>query len=319
MPTLMRRYFKEVRLRQLRALVELARHGSFTRAAKSLKLSAPSVWQQVRALEEAFDVSLIAMRGQKVELTEDGTLLVELSAPIVESFDSLRPLFLDRRKLLARQLTVATTGSLLANELRPPLELFRRTHPEVRLEFIDRPSAAARELLERGQADLAVVGQLDGVAANPLFESSALTTYPFMLVCPKGHPLIKRRSLGLGELARQPLVLPGEGANSRAHVDAVFREAGLASCLNVVMSASTLPLLTGYVSMGFGISVTSVSPAILRAAKAGAKEYAGLEFREVRKLFGEEKVVLLSRRGRLELPHVKAFCETVTAALRHST
>ena len=67
----MRRYFKEVRLRQLRALVELARHRSFTRAAKSLKLSAPSVWQQVRALEEEFDVSLIAMRGQKVELTED--------------------------------------------------------------------------------------------------------------------------------------------------------------------------------------------------------------------------------------------------------
>ena len=46
-----RRYFKEVRFRQIRALVELSRRGSFASTATSLGLAVPSVWQQVRALE----------------------------------------------------------------------------------------------------------------------------------------------------------------------------------------------------------------------------------------------------------------------------
>ena len=65
MPT-ERRYFKEMRFRQLRALVELARHKTFSAVASELGLSVSSTWQQVRALEEEFDVQLVAAKGQHV-------------------------------------------------------------------------------------------------------------------------------------------------------------------------------------------------------------------------------------------------------------
>ena len=42
-----RRYFKEVRFRQIRALFEVSRHGSFAAAARSLGMATPSVWRQV--------------------------------------------------------------------------------------------------------------------------------------------------------------------------------------------------------------------------------------------------------------------------------
>jgi len=45
-----RRYFKEVRFRQIRALFEIARHGTFAAASRSLGMATPSVWRQVRAL-----------------------------------------------------------------------------------------------------------------------------------------------------------------------------------------------------------------------------------------------------------------------------
>lgn len=305
-------YFKEVRLRQLRAIVELSGQRSFARTAAALGLSTPSIWQQVRALESEFGASLLRVQGKRVELTEDGKQLAELAAPIVKSFESLKAVFLDRRGKLPRQLTVATTASLCANELRGPLETYRRLYPNVRLTLLDRPSAAARALFEQGEADIAVVGELAAAGKRQAHAATRLTAYPFMLLCPSGHPLLGRRRLSLADLSRHPLVLSGEGTNSRTRVHDVFQAAGLNENLNVAMSASSLALLAVYVSMGFGVSISSVSPAIIAAARAGKADYAGLQFRDLTRLFGEERVIVLARQGRLELPHVRAFHEILS-------
>ena len=47
-----RRFFKELRFRQLRALVELSRQKTLSAVATALKMSVVSAWRQVRALEE---------------------------------------------------------------------------------------------------------------------------------------------------------------------------------------------------------------------------------------------------------------------------
>lgn len=310
-----RRYFKEVRFQQLRALVEVGRQRSFARAAAAAQLSVPSIWQQVRALEAEFSVSLVATRGRAVELTDDGRLLMELAAPLVEGFDSLKALFLDRRTGIGRQLTLATTPSLLAHELRRPLKEYRRLHGDVRLTCLDRPSPVARDLLERGLADLAVVGRLDETPMPSLLSSTDLCSYPFTLICPKGHPLERKARVSLGDLAGCPLVMPGEGTNARLRVDRVFAEAGLSGRLSVAMSAGSVDLIAGYVDVGFGVSVVSVSPQVLSEARSGANHYAGLAFRDVTKLFGEEHIVLLTRSGQLDLPHLSSLRRILKASL----
>src|SRR5262245_60253547 len=116
-----RRYFKEMRLQQLRGLCEVARQGSFAAAAQTLRISRPAIWQQVRALEREFGASLVERRGRKAELTGDGRLLLEIVAPLVTGFDGIKTAFRDRREELVRHLTVATTATLLAYELQAPV------------------------------------------------------------------------------------------------------------------------------------------------------------------------------------------------------
>ena len=63
-------------LRQLRAFQEVAREGSFTRAAKNLHYSQPTVTAQIRCLEDALGTQLLVRRGGRaVELTDAGLLL----------------------------------------------------------------------------------------------------------------------------------------------------------------------------------------------------------------------------------------------------
>jgi DNA-binding transcriptional LysR family regulator len=118
-----RRCFKELRFRQLRAFVELARGGAFTAVAAALKISVPAAWQQIRALEVEFGAAMARQTGKTVMFTEQGTLLVQLAQPLVESFDRIRELFADQNRKLPRRITVATTASLLLYELQEPLEL----------------------------------------------------------------------------------------------------------------------------------------------------------------------------------------------------
>lgn len=300
-----RRYFKEVRFRQLRALVELARRGSFAATASALGLAVPSVWQQIRSLEDEYRVQLVAAEGSKVRLTEDGQLLVDLAAPLVESFEGLRAVFEDRRASTARTLTLAAPAAMLSGALRRPFLLYRQLHPQVKLALLDRPSYLARQLLEQDEADLAIMGMAEGDAPMPQFDCRLLTQYAFHLACPADHPLATAKRITLQSVASQPLVLAPEESSSHRQIRYVFAKAGLADRLNVIMTATNRALLLNYVAIGFGISL-GTGAASVKPPKRGAGE-AELVIRNVASLFGEERVYWVSRKGRYEPAHVRDF------------
>src|SRR4051812_33655382 len=124
-----RRYFKELRFQQYRSLCAIDRHQTFAGAAAQLGLSVPAVWQQVRALEQDLDTPLVRRHGRGVRLTEDGQLLIGLVSPLVAGFDSIPSMFADRKEQMIRKLTVATTASLLAHDLKRPVQAFRHAFP----------------------------------------------------------------------------------------------------------------------------------------------------------------------------------------------
>ena len=308
-----RRYFKEVRFRQIRALVELARQGSFAAAATSLGLAVPSVWQQVRALEDEYGVQLVIARGSQLTLTEDGQSLVEMAAPLVEGFDSLREMFADRHRTTPRTLSIVAPAPMLHGALRKPIAAYRKKFPAVNLTLIDRPSQMARELIEAGGADIAIIGIAQGDEPLPQFHVWPLASYPFQLICPHDHPLATTRRITLADIVRHPLVLSVEQSSSHRQIRHIFTQAGLGGRMNVTTTATNRALLLDYVAIRLGITIcTSANDAKLPRPGPGECE---LTMRNLTALFGHEEVFLLQRKGRHELPHVKAFREMVVKAM----
>lgn len=308
-----RRFFKELRFRQLRALVELSRRNSFSAMAAALKLSVVSAWRQVRSLEEEFGVQLVVVKGQQAALTDDGRLLVELAEPLVENFLSLRSVFDDRLNRAPRRLTVAAPAGVLSDGLPGPLIRFRRRFPHVGLRLMDRPSRGATAALLAGEADLAIVGMTMADVLSPSVLSRPLTRYPIHLLCPADHPLAAAKRLTVRQIARYPLVLSNEDTSDRSQVDLTFARAGVLGQLNIAITATRVPVIARYVALGFGVAL--LAPGKSKAAQAG-RHGARLVRRDVSSLFGHEDLVLLQRKGRFELPHVRAFRELVEAAYR---
>jgi LysR family carnitine catabolism transcriptional activator len=300
------RRFKQLRFRQLRAFVELSTLGSFAAVAEKLELSVPSVWQQVRALEKAFDCELVHTEGRRLVFTDRGQLLLQMAAPLVKAFDELVHTFSEPPELTHKLLSLAAPNIALTNELPQPLDRFRRDYPDVELRLVDRGSAACIELVEKGEVQIAVAGRLDDDPL-PALRTERVTRYPFVFICRADHELAPATRLSLKAIARHPFVIPGAETNARKRFEEVFSAANLRAGLQVVMEANTKELLLSYVQMGFGVAIASMSPVAM--TRLSHDDHNQLVFHDMARLFGHENIDLFVRRSRYQPPHEKAFCD----------
>ena len=71
-------------LKQLEAFVEVAEGGSFSKAAKNLFLTQPTISAHISSLEKELDVRLFVRNTKEVNLSEDGQLLYRYARQIVD-------------------------------------------------------------------------------------------------------------------------------------------------------------------------------------------------------------------------------------------
>ena len=258
-----RRYFKELRFRQLRAFCVAAHAGSFSGAAEMLHITRPALWNQVRSLEAEFKADLFRVTGRRVELTAEGQTLFDLAAPVVEAFDAIKDLFLERNHHTPRTLVIASTASLLSNELQKPLNQFQATQPHVRLRFLEGPSRECVRRLEASEVDLAFFGHLGTAAASPRLQLSPMGRYPVVLVHAKDDPLAHVTRLDARELAKHSLILPAE-TSARHLLDSFFAKAGVSARLHIALEANNAIQFANPTTLRLGSLITTISPIRLR-------------------------------------------------------
>ena len=303
MPATHRHYFKELRLQQFRSLVALARLQTFSAAAGALKITRASVWQQVRALEQEFACALLRTRGQRVELTPAGHKLVVIAGPLVAGFSAAI------KEDLPQTLVIAAAPNFLVQELRHSIERIHSEFPALHLTFLERNSALAADVLDQGGADLAVVARPAHVPARPTLEYTSLGFYPFTLICPPEHPLLKKRRVALADFTKHPLILPGQTTYCRLHFDGTMERAGLADKTRIVIESNFPVMLFEYVRLGFGVAL---SPVPGDPSLTSPWHQSGVQLRPIPELLGAEPIYFVRRKGQFETPVAARFRELVT-------
>jgi LysR family carnitine catabolism transcriptional activator len=247
--------YKEIQLPQLRSFCLAATERNFTTAARALGLTAPTVWQQVRALERRLQSTLLRRRGRNVELTPEGQLLLELIHPHVSGLDSLEALFAARKSRLACPLTVAAIPYLTSSHLLAPIREYSAAHPHVQLKlhvcvwFDD-----VLRMVERGNADLGIMFYDRDGPRNLRLAYERLFDLRFVLLVPEGHPLTKKKHIPPTALTEYPLIVPPEGSYARRKFEQLLARYELSGRVQVVMETPLLDIIRKYVAAGVGIA-----------------------------------------------------------------
>jgi DNA-binding transcriptional LysR family regulator len=203
---------------------DLAETGSFSRAAVSNGITQSAVSQQIRALEQRFQVSLIERGRRAFALTAEGEAFLGASREIVDVYEHLD----DRLKLLSNiiegQLTVGVIYSIGLHELPPYIKAFRAAHPAVEVHVEYRRSWELYGAVIEGAVDI-------GLVCYPA-KKKGLQILPFLndrlvMICHPHHPLAARSSINLTDLEGERFISFEPDQPTRKVIDRAFREQGI--------------------------------------------------------------------------------------------
>ena len=74
----------------IRAFLVVAQQGSFTKAAKALSMSQPTLGRQVAALEQQLSICLFERVGKELKLTEAGLAMFEQVSQMAAAADQVQ-------------------------------------------------------------------------------------------------------------------------------------------------------------------------------------------------------------------------------------
>src|SRR5438876_478869 len=112
----------------LRTLHEIARLGSFSRAADSLHLSQPAVSLHVRQLEDGLGLPLLERMGRRAALTRAGAVLLEHGGRALDALEAAAARVRALRGVVAGRVRVGT-GATASIYLLPPILRRLRARP----------------------------------------------------------------------------------------------------------------------------------------------------------------------------------------------
>jgi DNA-binding transcriptional LysR family regulator len=246
-------YYKQNRLKQLRAFTHAAQAGSISRAAERLHLSQPSVSLQVQALEREMGITLFERRGPSIRLTPEGRVLYELSVPLVQGIDNLSASFSAHMGRIENgDLNVAAGESTILYLLPEPVQAFARQYPGIRIKLHNVTGRDGLALLRADEVDFAVGSMLevpDDILYHPIF------SYRPALIAPLDHPLANRPRVRLEDISPYGLILPPRHLSTWGMVDLVFQQHNVA--YHVALEAGGWEVIKHYVEIGMGVSIVT--------------------------------------------------------------
>lgn len=121
-------------IQQLRYFTVAARYQHITKAAEEIHIAQPALTQIIKRLESEVGAPLFERNGRNIILTPEGKILQEEALQILKTIDEL-PIVLQQKKT-ERSKTLKIKVSAATIWFMPAIIAYKKTHPDVNLDFI---------------------------------------------------------------------------------------------------------------------------------------------------------------------------------------
>lgn len=237
--------------RHLRSFLEIARTGSFSRAASTLAIAQPALSRQIRELEQDLKAPLFHRNGRGVILTTAGEVFLGHAQEIVDRLARAEMEIAAFQGELQGTITLGLPPSVSTVLLKPLITRLNEHYPRIILRAREGFSVSVLEWLHTGQADLAIIYGPSGTGA---VLSEALLVEELVLV---HHPAMRSGQTPItgAELATIPLVLAARPNGLRLLVER--RMADFGHTVNVRYEVESMPTIKELVAEG---TVSTILP-----------------------------------------------------------
>ncbi|MBI5016210.1 MAG: LysR family transcriptional regulator [Deltaproteobacteria bacterium] len=212
-------------LHQLRVFRTVARHCSYTRAARELLLTQSAVSAQVRALTALLGVPLLEQHGKAIHLTAAGRSLVEQAGRVEAIVREIGEAFTGYRDGETGTVRVGASTSIGTYFFPAVIAAFAARHPRIEVLLEIENTAHIEERLLRDDFD---IGYLGAPVVSPRLAAEPFLEDEIVFACGPGHPLATRPNPAFPELLPHRLIVREPGSATRRTLETYVQGRGFA-------------------------------------------------------------------------------------------
>ncbi len=249
--------FKNITIQQIESLVHLVAERNFSRAARKMVLTQPSLSKHIKNLEEAVGTRLVNREGTGVSLTPEGKLIFEFARKVLYLREDVKERMVRLQDKSSGSIRISAS-TLPATYILPYiLSQFQKSYPLIQTFVQSTNSEDAIDMIVSQQSEMGFIGK------NPLnkkLHSEPLWQDRLILAVPAGHHWDGAEVVSVKDLLEAPFVMREKGSATREILGEFLSEhAGIdLTQLNIVSEMGSSEAVKEAVIAGLGVSVLSL-------------------------------------------------------------
>lgn len=245
-------------LKQLEAFVQVSESGSFSKAAKELFLTQPTISAHISSLEKELNVRLFIRNTKEVSLSDDGKDLYRYAKQITDLEKAIEERFYMDSDDGKHFITIAAS-TIPAQYLLPKvLMCYRERYPKEQIKIMETDSSEVVTQVVDHMVDVGFTGTVlekKHCKYMPFYKDELAVITPDT---PEYRILKEQNRDDIDWIKRKPLILREEGSGTRKEAEKQLKNAGISmEALDIVASIANQETIKKSVKQGMGITVLS--------------------------------------------------------------
>ena len=244
-------------LKQLEAFVKVTESGSFSKAAKLLFLTQPTVSAHISSLEKELDSRLFVRNTKEVKLSEEGKQLYQYARQMVELEKEIEQVFSKDAHREEKCITIATSTIPAQYVLPAILAKFRETYPDEQFRISENDSCGVVEQVAGHMVDIGFTGTVlekKHCRYMPFYQDELVVIMPNT----EFYQEIQKSYKTATWIKNEPVITREEGSGTRKETEKILRKAGIMpDTLNIVACIENPEAIKRSVKSGLGITIIS--------------------------------------------------------------
>jgi DNA-binding transcriptional LysR family regulator len=228
---------------------------SFSRAAKAVYLSQPTVSSHIKDLENHFECKLVDRLGREVIPTKAGSLLYGYATKIIALKQEAENAMAEFQGKIKGRLTIGGSTIPAGYILPPLLGRFKEDYPEVVVTLVQGDTERIISHTLEGNVELGIVG---AKAQEVQLVQKKIIDDQMFLIVPQRHKWATKPHVVMDELIGEPFIMRELGSGTRKSIEQVLHKSGYSlSALNVVSEMGSTEAVRQGIKAGVGVSILS--------------------------------------------------------------
>lgn len=244
-------------LKQLEAFVQVAEGGSFSKAAKQLFLTQPTISAHISSLEKELNARLFVRNTKEVKLSDDGKELYRYARQMIDLQKKIEERF-ETGKSESKHLITIAASTIPAQYLLPEILMkFNERYPKEQVKLLETDSSQVVTKIIDHMVDVGFTGTV--------LEKKHCKYIPFykdelVMITPntEKYQVLHQNIEDISWISEECLIMREEGSGTRKEAGKQLRNAGInLDKLKIIASIENQETIKKSVKQGMGISIIS--------------------------------------------------------------